>query len=229
MISAFGGFKPPAFAFLRGLAEAQNREWFQAHKAEYQAHVYAPMAALLAELGFILHQRGLPLQSDPKRAVFRIHRDVRFSHDKRPYKTHIGAALTRSGVKMSPGLLYVHIDPEGCFAAAGFYRPEPRALAAIRDAIAEAPQAFAGVTRRLAGAGLDLSPDEEALKRTPRGFEHVTDAATLDALRRKSWIVRRKLTRAQVARPDLAAPIADFAIAAKPLLDFGWSAVDAGL
>lgn len=213
-------------AFLRGIAAHQDRDWYEANKAVYEAQVRGPQMALVADLGPVLADRGLPLQGDPRRALFRLHRDIRFSKDKRPYKTHAGAALTRDGAKMSPGVLYIHVDPEGSFVAAGFYQPEPTALAAIRSALAAKPAAFPALQKRLAAAGLPLEPDGEALKRLPRGYEGVSDPVLGEALRRRSFIVRRPLAAEALADPGLVDQIAAFAGEAAPLLAFGWAAID---
>ena len=81
---AFHGFGPEGFAFLRELAAEQNRDWFLANKSVYERALLSPMAALLAELSAAFAEHDIPLRADPKRSVFRIHRDVRFSKDKRP-------------------------------------------------------------------------------------------------------------------------------------------------
>ncbi len=224
--AVFLGFPPVGLRFLSDLAREQNREWFMAHKAVYEAAVQAPMVALVGELAIALAQHGLPLQGRGGRSVFRIHRDVRFSKDKRPYKTHIGAALTRDGEKMSPGVLYVHIDPAGSFLAAGFYQPEPEVMHAIRQKIADRPEAFDDMLDSLAEGDLTLSSDENALKRLPRGFEAITDEAIAKAVRHRSWTVHRPLTDAAIASPDLVSTISDFAEAASPLLTFGWGAIN---
>ncbi|MDO9710746.1 DUF2461 domain-containing protein [Paracraurococcus lichenis] len=223
----FAGFAPAAFAFLRDLAREQTREWFQANRDIHEAEVREPMASLVAAVAEALARRRIPLRGDPQRAIFRIHRDVRFSRDKQPYKTHCGATLTRDGGRLSPGLLYIHIDPLGCFTAAGFWRPEPRALDAIRHAIADRPAAFRRMLAALAAKGLALSPDEEALKRPPRGYEAVEEPVLREALRCRSLTVRRALPEAAVVRADLPEVIAEFAVDALPLLKFGWGAIDA--
>lgn len=217
----FPGFQPAAFAFLRELAAEQNRDWFLAHKDAYEADVRWPMTVLLADLTTEFARLGIPLQADPKRSVFRVNRDVRFSKDKRLYKTHIGATLTRDGGKMTQGLLYIHIDPLGCFAAAGFYRPEPAQLQSMRAAIVRDPAAFREVT-----GPLRLGPDEDPLKRTPRGFDHVTDPDIIEALRRRSFITRHPLTEAEVGAPSLIGTLTAFARQAEPLLRFGWRAIE---
>lgn len=109
----FSGFAPADLAFLTGLAAHNDREWFTAHRGVYDDRLKPALAALIAALNDAFAARDLPLAGDPKKSVFRIHRDVRFSKDKRPYKTHVSATLTRDGLKLSPGLVYVHIEPEG--------------------------------------------------------------------------------------------------------------------
>ena len=221
----FKGFAPEAFAFFDELYFTQERAWFQAHKAIYDKAVKAPMLDLLADLSAELARRKVPLQADPKRAIFRIHRDVRFARDKRPYKTHIGAVLTRDGSKQSPGLLYVHIDPTGSWAGSGFYHLADDTLAAMRARIATRPKDFRQMVAALGKTELALSPDEDALKRKPKGFDAVTDADLIDALCRRSLILRQPLSREEVSGPAVIARLADFAVASLPLLDFGWQAL----
>jgi uncharacterized protein (DUF2461 family) len=110
---SFPGFAAADLAFLTGLAAHNDREWFTAHRAVYDERLKPTLSVLIEALNAALAGRGLPLAGDPKKSVFRIHRDVRFSKDKRPYKTHVSATLTRDGQKLSPGLVYVHIEPEG--------------------------------------------------------------------------------------------------------------------
>ena len=226
LLPPFDGFGGKGFAFLRDLRDNQDRTWFQAHRDVYEAELHAPMAALVAALSTRLGSLGLPLRGDPARAIFRINRDVRFSKDKSPYKTHVGAALTRDGGKLSPGVLYIHIEPAGCFAAAGFHQPDAPALEAIRQVIATDPATWRDAVTRLRDAALDLGPDETALRRLPRGFEQVTEPDLAEAVRRRNFVVRRPLTQAAAGRADLVATLADFALAAAPLLRLGWEAID---
>lgn len=111
--SAFLGFASADLAFLTGLAVSNDRDWFAAHRAAYDDGLKPALAALIADTSTACAARDLPLSGDPKRSVFRIHRDTRFSKDKRPYKTHVSCTLTRDGQKMSPGMMYIHIEPEG--------------------------------------------------------------------------------------------------------------------
>jgi hypothetical protein len=93
----FTGFRPAAFAFLTELRDNNDPAWFKPRKAVYEAEVLQPFRELVLAVAATLGQGGLPLVGDPKQAIFRIYRDIRFSRDKRPYKTHAGAVLTRSG------------------------------------------------------------------------------------------------------------------------------------
>ena len=91
----FAGFRPAAFTFFRGLRRNNDPAWFKPRKAVYEAEVLAPFRALVSAVGAALGEAGIPLSGDPMRSIFRIYRDVRFSPDKRLYKTHAGAVLTR--------------------------------------------------------------------------------------------------------------------------------------
>ena len=133
----------------------------------------------------------IPIKGDRKSSLFRIHRDVRFSKNKDPYKTNAGVALTRSGGKNDPGVLYFHLSPEECFFAAGFHLPEPDQLARLRAAAARAPKPFKAMTAKLRKAGLALSRRGCAQARPAR----------LRGRRR-----RRDRRRDPAQEPDLPAP-----------------------
>ena len=223
---AFTGFGPTAFQFFKDLATHQDRDWFAVNKHVYDDKVLAPMTALVNDLGDALRLRGIPLQSDAKKAIFRIYRDLRFSKDKIPYKTHIAAALTRDGQRMSPGVVYLHIEPAGCFAACGFYQPEPEMLAEIRSVIASHGHDLLSRLAEVEAAGYTLEPDDSALKRLPRGFDAVTNPALQDLLRRKSLVYALPLTQAALKKSSVVTTIAEFVCATFPLLQFGWDAVD---
>src|SRR5260221_14590497 len=90
---SFTGFSPDAIQFLVDLADHNDRAWFQPRKGEYERLLKEPLEALIATLGERFAARGIPLQADPKRSPFRIYRDTRFSKDKSPYKTNVGASF----------------------------------------------------------------------------------------------------------------------------------------
>src|SRR5438132_6274367 len=168
--AAFPGLRPAALSFFKGLREHNDPVWFKPKKAVYEAEVLAPLRQLVVAVGAALEETGIPLVGDPQRGIFRIYRDVRFSPDKRLYKTHQGAVLTRSGGKRDPGLLYLHLAPGESMAAAGFWHPEPPLLARLRRAIVADPDAFLAIAGALAAAGHPLGSDPR-LSRPPHGFE----------------------------------------------------------
>jgi uncharacterized protein (TIGR02453 family) len=167
---AFAGFSPAAFTFFVGLRAHNDPVWFKPRKAVYEAEVLAHFRHLIVAVGAALEDAGVPLVGDPRRGIFRVYRDVRFSPDKRLYKTHAGAVLTRSGNKRDPGLLYLHVEPGGSMVAAGFWHPEPLHLMRLRRAILDDPNEFLGAAGPLQAAGHPIASDER-LSRPPRGFE----------------------------------------------------------
>lgn len=215
-----------AFEFFRGLAANNEKTWFEANRATYESAVREPVTALIAEVTTELTRRGVPLEGDAKRSPFRIHRDVRFSKDKRPYKTHAGVVWYRQGGgKAAGGVLYFHLDPTGCFAGVAFYHPEPEILDSLRERIRVHPDRFLEMQAALHRATLVLS-EEEVLSRMPKGFEDLKGSPVDAALRLKSFVVRRALTDKQVQGRGLPGLLADVAEHALPLLRFGWDAVD---
>jgi uncharacterized protein (TIGR02453 family) len=217
---------PAALEFLRGLAANNDKAWFEANRATYESAVRAPVAALVVSVATELARRFVPLEGDPKRSIFRIHRDVRFSRDKSPYKTNIGTLWYRQGGgKAGGGVLYFHVAPDGCFAAAGFYMPEPEALDSIRERIRVQADKFQAMEAALAAEGLALG-EGDPMSRMPRGFEDLKGSAVDPAIRMRSFMVRKPLPARVVHGKGLPTAIASFGAASLPLLRFGWDAID---
>lgn len=243
----FTGFTPEGLAFLRGLAANNDKDWFTANRAVFDDQLKPQLAALVRATSDELARTGSALRGAEKISPFRIHRDVRFSKDKRPYKTHVSATLTRpaadgSLARMSPGMAYIHIEPapevgidplalpdephgHGPFVAVGFYLDERSDIDAVRSAIVRERARWDRVLAALGAAGHRLDPGAP-VKRLPKGFEDQAGSAYEADLKRTRWIVSRPLTEAEVRSADLPAQIARFADEAKPLLDFGWFALD---
>jgi uncharacterized protein (TIGR02453 family) len=221
----FAGFSAKAAAFFDGLAANNDREWFQARKPLYEAEVKAPMGALVEAAAFAFMAHDIPLTGTAKQSLFRINRDVRFSKNKNPYKTNAGAVLSRDGTKTGRGVFYFQIGQTGAaFMAMGFYGPEPEELALMRQAIVRAPESWLKIVARLEAAGLTLSR-EEALVRTPKGFEAHADEEYVDALKLKNFVVRRPVADGDLQDPELVRRILAFAQLGLPLLEFVWSAL----
>jgi uncharacterized protein (TIGR02453 family) len=220
----FEGFGPAAFKFLRDLKRHNDRGWFNAHKETYESELRFPMECLVASFG---PTSGLKVRGDPKRSPFRIHRDVRFSKDKSPYKTHASAILSRSGGRGDTGILYIHVEPRGCFVSAGFYMPDPAFLTAWRQRMVREPKEFLAIAKKLSrkGGRATLEP-HETLTRLPRGFETHGDSPVADYLRWKHFLLSRDVSDAEAGNKKLIAIIRDHARAAAPLLDYGWSIYD---
>ena len=220
----FGGFGRELFAFFDDLAENQSREWFQANKPRYEAGVLAPFRSLIEALNEEFAAREIPLEGDPKRSIMRINRDVRFTPDKRPYKTNASAMMTRQAGTKSPGMLYIHLSPKESFIAAGFHAMEKPDLDAMRSAIADDQSEWLRRQRDLEKSGHPIDRDD-SLKRLPRGFDPEQVLPVADALKLRSFFVKRTLTREEVETDALVDLIASFAESSLSLLLFGWAAI----
>ena len=224
----FPGFRPEAFAFLRQLKANNRREWFKPRKETYEDELLWPMRCLVAEVSREAPARGLPLTGDPRRAIFRIYRDTRFSKNKDPYKTHIGAYLTRSGEKDEDGGLYVHVGADEAFVGGGFWSPAKALLGRWREHMAARPDAFLAVVERLEEAGLTLHR-QDPLKRVPRGYEAHAAGPVAEYLKARGLYASRPVTEDELASPAFTAVVLDTAAALRPLLDWGWALVDGGV
>ena len=221
----FDGFSKEGLAFLRGLAKHNDRTWFAPRKHVYEAELLAPLTALVDELSARLARERIPIASIPGKAVFRIYRDVRFSNDKRPYKTNLGAYLSPDGTRSTPGGLYVHVEPGDSFVAAAFYQIDAPLLLRFRQAIVADPKRFGTMLRALERNGLALPGPEEqddALKRPPRGFADAPEDVA-GYLQLRSFVVRRELTDAEVGSRKLVDTAVRFTKDALPLLRYGWA------
>ena len=223
--AAFPGFPPAALTFFKGLRDHNDPVWFKPRKAVYETEVLAPFRHLIVEVAVALEEAGLPLVGDPQRSIFRIYRDVRFSPDKRLYKTHAGAVLTRSGSKRDPGLLYLHLEPGESMVAAGFWHPEPALLSRLRRAMLDDPDGFVAMADRLAASGHPIASDDR-LSRPPRGFEVAKGTPVADYVCWKSFTARTPLSDAEMQSPALVDRILGFARTAWPLLEWGWAAAE---
>jgi len=225
-MAAFNGFGEKAIPFLKALNFHQSREWFQENRDLFEQELREPLGDLVDVLSERFAAAGLKLKGDRKKSQFRINRDVRFSKDKRPYTDHVSAILSPDGTKMEQGVFFVHIGTERCFAAVAWWQPAPALLQAMRTAIAEKPKAFRSMVSRLERNGLEIGP-EGRLKRAPRGFEAVVEPDLAAAVRNRHFVVRHEIDPAAIHRPALADELLDFALRAKPLLDWG-RAIEAG-
>jgi uncharacterized protein (TIGR02453 family) len=198
-------FRPAAFTFLGGLKRNNTKAWFEAHRDVYEREVREPMKALVEELDVRMARIAPEIIGSTRRSLFRIHRDIRFSKDKSPYKTNAGLWLYHGGAGRGVGPreddgsagFYFHLATDECFAAGGIWMPSRPQLNRIRAAIADHPDRFAATVsgrtfRRRYG---ELS-DEAMLTRLPRGFAPGHPAERW--LRHQSFTASAPLTRAEI-------------------------------
>jgi uncharacterized protein (TIGR02453 family) len=208
-------FQSDLFEFLRQLKRQNNREWFAKNKARYQQSVVEPAMQFINAFAPHLAKLTLHFVADarPTRgSLFRIYRDTRFSADKLPYKTHIGIHFSHeSGKDAHAPVFYLHLEPEGCFAAAGVWHPDSRALTRIRTAIVSQPAQWKKATGKLELEG-------ESLTRAPKGFD--PNHPLVEDLKRKDFVASMAFTEDQVCSPKL---LRDFTTACRkmtPLVEF---------
>lgn len=220
-------FQSSLFRFLRDLAKQNDRAWFQANKQRYDEEVKLPALQFIAAFAKPLEKLSPHLVADPRPSggsLFRIHRDVRFSKDKSPYKTHTGIHFRHEAAKdaYAPGL-YLHLEPGNVFVGAGIWHPDGPTTAAIRDAIVDDPAAW---KKAVGGRAFrdTWTLDGETLKRAPRGYDPEHPFA-LD-LKRKSFIAVAHLTEQDACTDGLGTRLARDWKKAGPLLRFVTNALD---
>ena len=220
---AFAGFADAQARFFKSLAKNNDREWFLAHKSEFEQGWNEPMKRLLAEVRESIDAAFPHCElAEPK--VFRIFRDMRFSKDKSPYKTHIGGflPLARKGKKATdlPMALYFHVGADESFGAAGHYMMEPDSLDRFRRAVADDKKGkeLEKVLAALAKKGFE-SDSHEKLQRVPKGFD--PDHPRADLLKRKGLVVSfPDLPPGLMAKPGLVKWVADACKTAAPFVEW---------
>lgn len=171
-------FSPDGLAFLRALKRNNRREWFQPRKEKYEAHVRAPMRAIVDRLAVDLRPIAPEIVVDPKAAIYRIYRDTRFSGDKTPYKTHIASNFPWRGLPKHEGAgLYFHVSPDEIWIGGGMYAPQTAQLHAVREHIAANWRRLQSIVESAAFKRTIGALHGEQLQRIPRGFPKDHEAA----------------------------------------------------
>jgi uncharacterized protein (TIGR02453 family) len=213
-------FKPAMFVFLRDLREHNDREWFQANKARYQRDVLEPALEFIRSFAPELRRISPRFQAVDKAvggSLFRIYRDTRFSHDKTPYKTHVGIQFRHEAAKDAHApVYYLHLEPGDCFAGAGICRPETGTARRIRQAIVAKPHAWKRAVGGKFGATYQLTGD--SYKRPPQGVD--PEHELIEDLRRKSFVGLAELSQRSVTSPDFVSEYAQMCRSGAPLLRF---------
>lgn len=167
----FDGFPKEGVAFLKLLKKNNNRRWFATHRSEYEDFVKLPMQSLIAALQYRVVKFAPEMDVNPKRSMFRIYRDTRFSRNKTPYKTHVAAVFHVKGHHWGKSAgYYVHIEPGKVYVGGGIYMPDGKQLKKIRKAIADDSRDFLAIVSSDRFARRFKSLEGESLQRMPLGF-----------------------------------------------------------
>ena len=193
-------FDPDILTFLKDLKQNNNRDWFQANKATYQAC----KDNFISNIELIIHTvsqfdnsvAGLA----PKDCIFRINRDIRFSKDKSPYKTNFGAFIAPGGRNKGKAGYYVHIEPGNAFLAGGIYMPPSPVLKAIRQEIFENFEEFRQIVEDKTFVKHFKYIDADKLKTKPKGFPD--DFEGLEYLKFKHYTVLKSINDKDFLQPD---------------------------
>jgi uncharacterized protein (TIGR02453 family) len=217
--AGFAGFRPAALRFLRELRSRNTRTWFESNRAIYEREVKAPFLALIEDLDVALARTAPEIVGDPRRSMFRIHRDVRFSRDKSPYKTHAACWFYHMDAGRGVGSeaeggagFYFQLAPGDCVLGAGVWMPPRGSLAKLRQALVDDQEGFETIVlgRRL-GRRFGTLDQEAMLSRLPRGYSPDHPAARW--LRYQSFTLGRSLSEREAVSPRLRQILArDFAM-----------------
>lgn len=193
-------FPPEAITFLKGLEKNNDRDWFQPRKEIFETKLKAPMLELVEAINAQLLTFAPEHITEPKKAVYRIYRDTRFSKDKTPYKTHLGAIFPRRGLGKDAGAgYYFHVSAKEIGIACGAYAPGPEQLLKIRHFIAENPKPFRA-TNKLMGP-----VQGSTLQRAPKGFD--PEHPAIDLIKMKQWYWWVALDAKLATSPKLKAEV----------------------
>lgn len=219
MAASFPGLSKQALRFFRELEENNNRDWFEAHKGVYLEHLKAPMEALVEAVGAEMVKFAPNEVTTPQKAIYRIYRDTRFSGDKTPYKTHLGASFFRHDLgKHIAGGYYFEVSHKHVGIAGGVYMPTPENLRLLRGHIADNGARF----KKIVGAKRlveKLGPLQgERLVRPPKGFD--PDHAAIDWIKCKQWYYWKELPAELAATPKLLGELVECFKLMQPTIEF---------
>jgi len=191
------------FEFFRELKRNNSKEWFRGNKERYELQVRLPLQRFIVDFEQFLRRISPHFRADPRPvggSLFRIYRDVRFSPDKSPYKTHGGIQFRHEQGRdvHAPGF-YLHLEPDNVFAAVGIWHPDSAALGRIREAIAAYPGAWLRA-KSDPRFSLVYELSGESLKRAPQGYD--PSHPQIEDLKRKDFIAHVSLSEDDACAPD---------------------------
>ncbi|PGH40281.1 MAG: TIGR02453 family protein, partial [Candidatus Nephrothrix sp. EaCA] len=205
--------------FLTALRKNNNREWFEKNKPKYLA-----LKASYEDFLESLHKRIISFDEaltamNPRKAGFRIYRDVRFSKDKSPYKPYMGAGFSPKGKLVQEPGYYIHIEPRKSFIAGGLYQPDAANLSKWRQEIDYNGEKLKAILKERAFAKEFGKPDDfDKGKLPPKGY--AKEHPDIELLKHKSFIFSRPFSDAEVKSKDFEKKAAALCKKIKPLVDF---------
>jgi len=218
MPAAAPRFSAETLRFLRALKRNNRREWFNAHRDDYERHVREPMTAIVERLAADFRSFAPELVASPKISMYRIYRDTRFSENKAPYKTHVAAVFpTRGFAKHEGAGLYFHVSTDDVWIGGGMYAPQPPQLQAVREHIAENVRQLRAIVESPAFRRA-ITLEGEKLSRVPRGFPKDHEAA--EYLKFRHFIAGAEFPAALAASPKFYTTLTATFRAVLPLARF---------
>lgn len=212
-------FNQRAFDFLRQLKRNNRREWFEARREIYENELKAPMLALIEKITQGMMDYAPTHVRPAQKSMLRIYRDTRFSADKTPYKTHLAAWWSRSGLEKTSGSgYYFHVSPTELVIAAGVYMPPKEQLLAIRRHLLAHHEEFKRLIESKKVRAKMTLHDPAALTRPPKGFPAQHPA--MEWIKWRQWGVIVTLTPDPALKPKLAETIGAYFRLSQPLVDF---------
>jgi uncharacterized protein (TIGR02453 family) len=203
---------PEVFKFYRALEKNNNREWFEPQKERFKV--------LEAEIKAFNDGVKTALQESDeieKVKIFRIYRDVRFSKNKTPYKTHFGISFHRKKPNLRGGY-YLHIAPQNSFIATGFWNPDPKDLLRIRKEFEFDSEELLEITNKDNFKNIWGEIQGDSVKTSPRGFS--IDNPSIDLIRRKQFIFIKKFDDKSVLSPEFQNQVIKSFKAIRPFFDY---------
>jgi uncharacterized protein (TIGR02453 family) len=205
--------------FFRSLKRNNRREWFQPRKHLFEQHVKTPMLELVGAINAEVAKFAPEYVTEPKKAIFRIYRDTRFSADKTPYKTHIAASFARrGGERLGAGGFYFSVSNETIEVAAGIWHPDRDVTLLVRNHIAETHAELNRILADKKARKLTGNLQGDTLTRSPKGFDPEHPAAGF--IKMKDWILDARLDPSLATTPQLHREVVARFRAMTPLIQY---------
>ena len=211
-------FSGEALKFLRGLKRNNDRVWFEARRGVFEKELKEPMLKLIGEVNEAMAEFAPMHVRPPQKIMMRIYRDIRFSKNKQPYKTHVSAWWVRDGLQKTSGAgFYFSVTPDEVVIAAGAYMPEREQLLAIRRYLADHYEEFRRVMKGKKMRSLMTEDDGSSLTRAPKGFPE--DHPAIDLLKRKQWAVWARLPGERAMKATLLKDVVERFKVTAPMIE----------